>query len=98
MSKNEKPMTGRELGEELLAAVKQMKTGKAARETRVELSPAAQARASVGLSQSQFAALLGVSMRTLQDWEQGRREPTGAARTLLRVAATHPEALRGVTS
>ena len=96
MSKNEKPMTGRELGEELLAAVKQMKAGKAARETQVELSPAAQARASVGLSQSQFAALLGVSARTLQDWEQGRREPTGAARTLLRVAATHPEALRSV--
>lgn len=40
------------------------------------------------------AELLGVSPRTLQDWKQGRREPTGAARTLLRVAVRHPEALR----
>ena len=43
---------------------------------------------------SAFAALLGVSPRTLQDWEQGRREPTGAAKTLLRVAERHPEVLR----
>ena len=93
MKANEKDMTGRELGEELLAAVKQMKAGKAARETAVELTPAARARASTGLSQSQFASLLGVSARTLQDWEQGRREPTGAARTLLRVATAHPEVL-----
>ena len=46
------------------------------------------------LSQSQAAACLGVSVRTLQDWEQGRRQPSGAARTLLRVAANHPEVLR----
>ena len=93
----EKTMTGRELGEELLAAVKQMKSGKAARVTPVELTQAAQARACVGLSQSQFAALLGVSARTLQDWEQGRREPTGAAKTLLRVATLQPDALRALT-
>jgi len=55
---------------------------------------AALARAQAGLSQSAFAALLGVSRRTLQDWEQGRRQPTGAAQTLLRVAVAHPEALR----
>jgi putative transcriptional regulator len=47
-----------------------------------------------GLSQVRFAALLGVSPRTLQDWEQGRRQPTGAAKTLLRVAERHPEVLR----
>ncbi|MFA5683839.1 MAG: helix-turn-helix domain-containing protein [Lysobacteraceae bacterium] len=98
MSTKDKAMTGRELGEELLAAVRQMNSGKAARETQVELTAAAQARASVGLSQSQFAALLGVSVRTLQDWEQGRREPTGAARTLLRVAVVHPEALRAAAA
>jgi putative transcriptional regulator len=46
------------------------------------------------LSQSRFAALLGISVRTLQEWEQGRRSPTGAAKTLLRVAETHPEILR----
>jgi putative transcriptional regulator len=45
------------------------------------------------LSQTQFARLLGVSARTLQDWEQGRRAPSGAARTLLLVAAKHPQVL-----
>lgn len=46
-----------------------------------------------GLSQDQFAALLGVSVRTLQDWEQGVRAPSGAARTLLMVAGKNPRAL-----
>jgi putative transcriptional regulator len=45
------------------------------------------------MSQSELASLMGVSTRTLQDWEQGRRKPTGAAQTLLRVAIAHPEAL-----
>lgn len=79
---------------DLLKSVREMKSGRAARSTRVEPTAAALARAKVGLSQSAFAALLGVSTRTLQDWEQGRRQPTGAAQTLLRVAALHPEALR----
>jgi putative transcriptional regulator len=79
---------------DLLKSVREMKTGRAARTTRVEPTAAALARAKVGLSQSAFAALLGVSTRTLQDWEQGRRQPTGAAQTLLRLAALHPEALR----
>ncbi|MNR49258.1 Antitoxin igA-2 [compost metagenome] len=52
------------------------------------------ARAKVGVSQADFALLLHVSKRTLQEWEQGRREPTGAAQTLLRLAVQHPEALR----
>jgi putative transcriptional regulator len=78
---------------DLLESARQMRTGKAARTTEVKLSAAAEARASTGLSQAQFAKLLGVSARTLQDWEQGRREPTGAARTLLRVAAKHPKVL-----
>ncbi|MES2818669.1 MAG: helix-turn-helix domain-containing protein [Pseudomonadota bacterium] len=80
--------------QDLLASVRQMKAGKAARSTEVKLSGAAEARAKVGVSQSAFAQLLGVSLRTLQDWEQGRRQPTGAAQTLLRVASQHPEALR----
>ena len=75
-----------------------MKAGRAARTTQVDPTMASLARAKVGLSQNAFAALLGVSVRTLQDWEQGRREPTGAARTLLRVAATHPDALRDLQS
>jgi putative transcriptional regulator len=52
------------------------------------------ARAKTGLSQSRFAALLGISVRTLHDWEQGRREPSGAAKTLLQIAVRHPEVLR----
>ena len=79
---------------DLLASVEQMKRGEAARATEVELSPVAAARVHVGMSQREFAHLLGVSPRTLQDWEQGRREPTGAARTLLQVAVRHPEVLR----
>jgi len=53
-------------------------------------------RAKTGLSQSRFASLLGVSVRTLQDWEQGRRAPSGGARTLLLVAAKSPRALLDV--
>ena len=80
--------------EDLLASVRQMKADKAVRTTVVALTPAAEARAKVGVSQSAFAVLLGVSVRTLQDWEQGRREPSGAAKTLLRIAARTPEAVR----
>lgn len=80
--------------QDLLKSVQQMKAGKAARTTQVALSPIAEARSRLGMSQSELAALMGVSPRTLQDWEQGRRKPTGAAQTLLRVAIAHPEALR----
>jgi len=52
------------------------------------------ARAGTGLSQSAFAGLLGVSVRTLQDWEAGRRAPSGAAQTLLKIAAAHPRIVR----
>ena len=81
---------------DLLESVRQMKHGEAARTTLVQLTQAADARAKVGVSQSEFAAMLGVSVRTLQDWEQGRREPSGAARTLLRIAVRTPEAVRAV--
>ena len=82
--------------QDLLESVKQMRRGEAVRTTRVELPEAAQARAKTGLSQQAFAELLGVSSRTLQEWEQGRRSPTGAAKTLLRVAVAHPEVLQEV--
>ena len=80
--------------QDLLESVRQMKRGEAARVTKIQLPAAAQARAQVGLSQQDFADLLGVSARTLQDWEQGRREPNGAARTLLRLAVAYPDVLR----
>jgi putative transcriptional regulator len=82
----------RDLAAELLESVRQMKAGK----TQVVASPAVEARERTGLSQSQFAALLGVSVRTLQGWEQGRKQPSGAARTLLTIARTNPQALLAV--
>ena len=87
------PSEVKKFQQDLLASVRQMRRGQAVRVTKVKLPPAAEARAKVGLSQQDFARLLGVSARTLQDWEQGRREPTGAAKMLLRVATTHPEVL-----
>ena len=81
---------------DLLLSVRDMKAGRSARTTTVAVTRASEARSRVGLSQSEFAKLLGVSVRTLQDWEQGRREPTGAAQTLLRVAEQHPRVLRGL--
>lgn len=79
--------------DDLLASVKQMKAGQAVRVTEAALSPVAAVRHAAGLSQVQFARLMGVSVRTLQQWEQGRRSPSGAAKTLLRVAEKHPEFL-----
>ena len=78
---------------DLLASVKEAKRGQG-RSTHVPVSAATEARLKVGLSQSAFAELLGVSVRTLQEWEQGRREPSGAARTLLKIAMQSPQALR----
>ncbi|AVJ30461.1 MAG: helix-turn-helix domain-containing protein [Achromobacter sp.] len=69
-----------------------------ARPVRWQASHISEARNRVGLPQADFAELLGVSVRTLQDWEQGRRNPSGAAQTLLRVAMLHPETLRHLSS
>ena len=81
---------GRDLGADLLKSIHEMNEGLGT----VVYSPMIAARKQSGLSQSQFAALMGVSVRTLQEWEQGRRKPSGAANTLLRVAVAHPDVLR----
>jgi len=83
-----------DIGTELLTSVREMKAGIRARVHNPEISEVAHARLVSELSQTAFAALLGVSVRTLQDWEQGRRKPSGAARTLFRVAELHPEILQ----
>ena len=84
----------RDLAAELLQSVREMQAGK----VHVVSSPVIVARKNTGLSQTQFAALLGVSARTLQGWEQGRKQPSGAARTLLAIASTNPKALLAVAS
>ena len=81
----------RDIGVEILNGIRELKLGKAGRV--VNLPPVAEIREKTGLSQSRFAALLGVSVRTLQDWEQDRRAPSGAARTLLLIAHRNPKAL-----
>lgn len=81
---------GRDLEAELLESVRQMKRG----EGTVVYSQVIAARQNSGLSQAQFAQLLGVSVRTLQGWEQGRKHPSGAAQTLIKLAQRNPKALR----
>lgn len=81
---------------DLLQSVRQMKAGIVGKKTTVALTQAAAARAAVGVSQQEFAEMLNVSVKTLQNWEQGRREPTGAAQKLLKIAVAHPKVLQGV--
>jgi putative transcriptional regulator len=81
----------RDIGVEILNGIRELKLGKAGRV--VNLPPVAEIREKTGLSQSRFAALLGVSVLTLQVWEQDRRAPSGAARTLLLIAHKNPKAL-----
>jgi len=112
---------GRDVGAELLQAVRDVKAGRWARKTTFTVLPEGvvcrrierpdgtvekeerltgprwelmAARARSGLSQADFAQALGVSKRTLENWEQGRAEPTGAARRLLKLAARFPETLQ----
>ncbi len=94
VTKSKLASTGEELGEQLLQSVREMNAGMRGRIHTPQASSIAEARLTSGLSQASFAALMGVSVRTLQDWEQGRREPSGAAKTLIKVARLHPEVLR----
>lgn len=98
----------KDLFDHLVESVKEMKAIQAGRRrpsrvTRAEdvlnaeTPDVAALRAEFKLSQAKFAALLGISVDTLQNWEQHRRQPEGPAKVLLRVAAAHPEALLSVT-
>ena len=86
----------RNIGEELLQAIQEVKAGKYGSKYDVEANDIVKARLKSGLSQAQFAAALRISARTLQQWEQGRRHPSGAAETLLKIVFRHPEVLREV--
>ena len=89
-----KPKKNRDIGEEILDGIRAIKRGDTGRITH--FPPIAEIRERIGLSQSEFAELLGVSVRTLQEWEQGRRMPSGPARTLLTIAHKNPKALLDV--
>lgn len=89
-------MTKRDIGQETLDGVREVKAYKAGEKdlrarTLREPSPPSVIRSKLELSQSAFAALMGVSLRTVQDWEQGRRKPSGPAMALLRIAEQNPE-------
>jgi putative transcriptional regulator len=95
-------MSERDIGQETLDGIREIKAsreGKIALRTRElsEPSSPSEIRKKLGLSQAAFAALLGVSTRTVQDWEQGRREPSGPAKALLRIAEQFPEVFLQVT-
>jgi putative transcriptional regulator len=83
----------RDVWQEVLEGVREIKAGGGKRKQATPKSHVARVRIKSGLSQADFAAVLGVSKRTLEQWEQGRREPSGAAKTLLRIAERHPEVL-----
>jgi putative transcriptional regulator len=88
----------KELFAELLASVREggailKGRRRPARRARVEAPDVREIREAFGLSQTRFAALMGISVATLRNWEQGRRQPEGSARVLLQVVAKHPEAV-----
>lgn len=89
---------GEKLGLKLLQSVREMKARNFARATEVAVNEVVQARQSTGMSQSEFASALSISKRTLQEWEQGRRSPSGAAQALIRIARKHPEVVREALS
>lgn len=83
----------RDVWQEVLDGVREIKAGKGKRTNVQARSYVVRVRLMSGLSQAKFAAALGVSKRTLEQWEQGRRKPSGAAKQLLKIAERHPEVL-----
>ncbi|WP_080657874.1 helix-turn-helix domain-containing protein [Kingella kingae] len=79
------------VADDLAHSLREMQAGQFARQTEITLSPVAQTRHQTGLSQEKFTVLLGISANTLKSWEQQRRQPSGAARTLLHLLHKHPE-------
>ena len=88
----------RDVWQEVLDGVREIRSGGGKRRTVEPKSFVVRVRLKTGLSQAEFAALLGVSKRTLEQWEQGRRAPSGAAQSLLKIADRHPELLREVAA
>lgn len=88
----------RDIGREIAGGIRNIKAGRIGRRFTAASYPIVRAREKSGLSQAQFAALLGVSVRTLQEWEQGRREPSAAAKTLIKVAELNPRILRKIAA
>lgn len=93
-TKKKRSAKPRNIGQEILDGVRDIKAGRIGRV--INVPDVGKVRERTGLSQARFAELLGVSVRTLQEWEQGRREPSGAARTLLLIAHRNPGALLDV--
>ena len=87
-------MNDRNIGEELIQAAREMKANQRARVTQV--NDVMITRQRLGLSQVAFARMLGISPRTIQEWEKGRRRPQGAALSLLRIAQAKPDIVREV--
>ena len=95
-------MTERDIGQEILEGLQDIKAFKAGKKTLrthtlKEPAPVRVIRARLKLSQSAFAGLMGVSVRTVQDWEQGRRKPSGSAVALLRIAEQKPDVFMGLS-
>ena len=82
-----------DIGKELLQAIRDVKAGHHGARYQVAANDIVTTRVRTGLSQSQFAAALRISARTLQHWELGRRQPSGAAVTLLKIIARHSKVL-----
>lgn len=88
----------RDVWQEVLDGIREIKAGGGKRRVVEPRSFVVRVRLKTGLSQAEFAAVLGVSKRTLEQWEQGRRTPSGAAQSLLKIADRHPELLRDVAA